>query len=372
MEKELLDTFAAVKKAADAAAADGSPAAADRCVDALHELKRIPVTMKDLVNTQVGKRLRALKKHPSSRIQAVASDVLEFWKTKVIEESSDKKHGVSDNKNDSRTETKPERSEQRKDVKASNAATVKTDMSSKSEGKAERTTKPEPIKTEKNGRSAVEQASDDERTPIGEKHASVAKKPLPSPVEPPRLMKMIKCNDPQRDKVRDLLAQSFAKVSDETSKSNRADVRNILDEVDACDPIRVAVTVESVLFEKLGHFNGAQRVKLRSIMFNLRDDKNPDLRRRVLIGDVKPERLIDMPAEEMASDERKLSNKQIKEKALFECERAAAPKASTDQFKCGRCGQRQTTYYQLQTRSADEPMTTFVTCVNCNNHWKFC
>ena len=28
------------------------------------------------------------------------------------------------------------------------------------------------------------------------------------------------------------------------------------------------------------------------------------------------------------------------------------------------------TYYQLQTRSADEPMTTFITCLNCNNKWK--
>lgn len=33
---------------------------------------------------------------------------------------------------------------------------------------------------------------------------------------------------------------------------------------------------------------------------------------------------------------------------------------------------RKTTYYQMQTRSADEPMTTFVTCVNCGNRWKFC
>ena len=46
--------------------------------------------------------------------------------------------------------------------------------------------------------------------------------------------------------------------------------------------------------------------------------------------------------------------------------------ASTDQFKCGKCKQRKCTYFQLQTRSADEPMTTFVTCVNCNNRWKFC
>jgi len=28
-------------------------------------------------------------------------------------------------------------------------------------------------------------------------------------------------------------------------------------------------------------------------------------------------------------------------------------------------------YYQLQTRSADEPMTTFVTCLECDRRWKF-
>ncbi len=28
-------------------------------------------------------------------------------------------------------------------------------------------------------------------------------------------------------------------------------------------------------------------------------------------------------------------------------------------------------YYQMQTRSADEPMTTFVTCLECDSRWKF-
>lgn len=41
-------------------------------------------------------------------------------------------------------------------------------------------------------------------------------------------------------------------------------------------------------------------------------------------------------------------------------------------FKCKKCGSKKTTYYQLQTRSADEPMTTYVTCKDCENHWKFC
>jgi DNA-directed RNA polymerase subunit M/transcription elongation factor TFIIS len=43
---------------------------------------------------------------------------------------------------------------------------------------------------------------------------------------------------------------------------------------------------------------------------------------------------------------------------------------ATDQFMCGRCGKRETTFYELQTRSADEPMTKFITCLNCNNHWR--
>ena len=39
-------------------------------------------------------------------------------------------------------------------------------------------------------------------------------------------------------------------------------------------------------------------------------------------------------------------------------------------FKCNRCKSMKTVYYQMQTRSADEPMTTYVTCTNCNTRWK--
>ena len=39
-------------------------------------------------------------------------------------------------------------------------------------------------------------------------------------------------------------------------------------------------------------------------------------------------------------------------------------------FTCGKCKSKKTTYYQMQTRSADEPMTTFVTCINCSKRWK--
>jgi DNA-directed RNA polymerase subunit M/transcription elongation factor TFIIS len=50
----------------------------------------------------------------------------------------------------------------------------------------------------------------------------------------------------------------------------------------------------------------------------------------------------------------------------------ATQKSASITLYCQRC-RRQTScdYYQLQTRSADEPMTTFVTCLECDKRWKF-
>jgi transcription elongation factor S-II len=53
-----------------------------------------------------------------------------------------------------------------------------------------------------------------------------------------------------------------------------------------------------------------------------------------------------------------------------EAKKAAENEDYVGQFKCGKCKSVKTTYYQLQTRSADEPMTTYVTCLGCSNRWK--
>jgi hypothetical protein len=39
-------------------------------------------------------------------------------------------------------------------------------------------------------------------------------------------------------------------------------------------------------------------------------------------------------------------------------------------FRCKRCKSYKTTFYQMQTRSADEPMTVFITCHACDSRWK--
>jgi DNA-directed RNA polymerase subunit M/transcription elongation factor TFIIS len=43
---------------------------------------------------------------------------------------------------------------------------------------------------------------------------------------------------------------------------------------------------------------------------------------------------------------------------------------ATDQFLCSRCHKRECTYYEMQTRSADEPMTIFISCLNCGKNWR--
>jgi DNA-directed RNA polymerase subunit M/transcription elongation factor TFIIS len=44
--------------------------------------------------------------------------------------------------------------------------------------------------------------------------------------------------------------------------------------------------------------------------------------------------------------------------------------SKTNQFVCGRCKKRDCAYYELQTRSADESMTIFVTCLSCGHRWR--
>ena len=65
-----------------------------------------------------------------------------------------------------------------------------------------------------------------------------------------------------------------------------------------------------------------------------------------------------MTSEEMASDERREENAKLQEMNIFKAQGAAPKNATTNEFMCGKCKQRKVSYYQMQTRSADEPMTS--------------
>ena len=106
--------------------------------------------------------------------------------------------------------------------------------------------------------------------------------------------------------------------------------------------------------------------QLRSVYLNLQNQDS--LREQVEKGEIKPHKIAFMTHQEMAPErwDDLIQAKMRRDKTKYETNMEAA----TDTFMCRKCHTNKCTYYQLQTRSADEPMTTFVTCLECGNRWK--
>jgi transcription elongation factor S-II len=103
---------------------------------------------------------------------------------------------------------------------------------------------------------------------------------------------------------------------------------------------------------------------LKSILINLTDKWINAINNNEIL----PHNFAFMSHQELNYEKWKqmLEIKSKRDKNKYECNIAAA----TDTFTCRKCKNNKCTYYQMQTRSADEPMTTFVTCITCGNRWK--
>lgn len=99
----------------------------------------------------------------------------------------------------------------------------------------------------------------------------------------------------------------------------------------------------------------------------------PQLQRRIFAKELKSSELVDTPAE-ILWPEGPCSKAQfiLKKKDMRMEEIKKEEEGYEGLLKCGKCKSLKTTYYQLQTRSADEPMTTYATCKACGHKWKFC
>lgn len=138
------------------------------------------------------------------------------------------------------------------------------------------------------------------------------------------------------------------------------------------DPDYLAQMLEECIFKEFKNTDMKYKNRIRSRVSNLKDSRNPNLRLNFLCGQLSPARLAVMTSEEMASDEMKKMRQQFTKEGIDSAQLATVQGTKTDLLKCGKCGKRNCTYNQVQTRSADEPMTTFVLCNECGNRWKFC
>jgi transcription elongation factor S-II len=118
-------------------------------------------------------------------------------------------------------------------------------------------------------------------------------------------------------------------------------------------------------------FKERYKTKLLNIKYNL---KHSDLVQRILSKEVKTITIAGLSA--VGLNPVGVAAQAIRERHEYHARKLMTTKKLEDEkdfeglFTCGKCKSKKTTYYQMQTRSADEPMTTFVTCLNCNKRWK--
>uniref|UniRef100_A0A0E0CHH4 TFIIS central domain-containing protein n=1 Tax=Oryza meridionalis TaxID=40149 RepID=A0A0E0CHH4_9ORYZ len=98
--------------------------------------------------------------------------------------------------------------------------------------------------------------------------------------------------------VADTLSESESKRMKSANDEEAIDKDSIIQKADD-----LAVRIEEELFKLFGGVNKKYKEKGRSLLFNLKDKSNPELRERVLSGDITPDRLCSMTAEELASKE---------------------------------------------------------------------
>ena len=309
----------------------------ERAVDILTQLESTPIEAFDFTSAKFaacGKSISALRKKAKSElVKRKAKECKDAW-TKII---------VSKSSNGTDSKTPP----QKKTTKTTTETTTTTTTAPKSDENIEEKKKEKGEEKVEEGRNTT--TENDEKSALEQVQRTIASK-------------IEQTNNATRDRSRDVIAYGLALAHCEGN----------CEDISVTSLARIVEEVEDAMSEKWKDLGKEYKAKLRQLAFNMKDPKNPDLRRAIAKREIDATTLIDLSSEELGSDERRAANQSIREHAEAEAVRGQRKEASTTAFKCGKCGQRACTFYQLQTRSADEPMTTFVTCVNCENRWKFC
>lgn len=106
--------------------------------------------------------------------------------------------------------------------------------------------------------------------------------------------------------------------------------------------------------------------RLRSIYINLKNEK---LIISINNGEIKSQDVAFMTHQELCPEkwEELIKAKCIRDKNKFE----QTIEAMTDRFTCRKCRSKKCSYIQLQVRSSDEGITTYVSCLDCGQRMKF-
>uniref|UniRef100_A0A8D3B6N5 Transcription elongation factor n=1 Tax=Scophthalmus maximus TaxID=52904 RepID=A0A8D3B6N5_SCOMX len=286
----------------------------DGALDLLRELKNIKMSLETLQSTRVGMSVNAVRKQSSDEeVQTLAKVLIKSWK-KLLDGS----------------EGKSEEKEKKKE-----GSPVRSSSTSKDSGSSEKSKK-------------SEETPDSPTSPTPPTLPAQVTSFPPAPVT----------TDSVRNKCRELLVAALQ--TDDDHKTIGVD----------CDHLAAQIEEHILSPHEFKSTDIKYKTRLRSRISNLKDQKNPDLRRNVLCGNISPQRIASMTAEEMASAELKQIREALTKESIREHQLSKVGGSETDMFICNKCHGKSCTYTQVQTRSADEPMTTFVLCNSCGNRWK--
>uniref|UniRef100_A0A8C2YS75 Transcription elongation factor n=1 Tax=Chinchilla lanigera TaxID=34839 RepID=A0A8C2YS75_CHILA len=318
----------------------------DGALDLLKKLNSCPMSIQLLQTTRIGVAVNGVRKHCSDKeVVALAKVLIKNWKRLLESPGSSKRQ--------EREKKKKERGLACSDWKSEAAL---------SPPRKKREEEPKNRRDSVDSRSSA--ASSPKRPSMERSNSSKSKAETPktpsSPLTPtfaPSVCLLAPCyltGDSVRDKCVEMLAAAL-KAED-----------NYKDYGVNCD--KMASEIEDHILNT----DMKYRNRVRSRISNLKDPRNPGLRRNVLSGAISAGLIAKMTAEEMASDELRELRNAMTQEAIREHQMAKTGGTTTDLLQCSKCKKKNCTYNQMQTRSADEPMTTFVLCNECGHRWKVC
>ncbi|XP_040588673.1 transcription elongation factor A protein 2 isoform X7 [Mesocricetus auratus] len=265
---------------------------AEGAMDLLRELKTMPVTLHLLQSTRVGMSVNALRKQSSDEeLIALAKSLIKSWK-KLLD--------VSDGKTRDQGRGTPLPTSSSKDT--TGTTDLRLCLSS--------CKKPDPPRTLSTPRITTFP-------------------PMP-----------ITC-DAVRNKCREMLTLALQTDHDHVAVG--------------VDCEHLSAQIEECIFLDVGNTDMKYKNRVRSRISNLKDAKNPGLRRNVLCGAITPQQIAVMTSEEMASDELKEIRKAMTKEAIREHQMARTGGTQTDLFTCSKCRKKNCTYTQLDSSGSWYP-----------------
>ncbi|KAI0895571.1 transcription elongation factor [Annulohypoxylon nitens] len=135
--------------------------------------------------------------------------------------------------------------------------------------------------------------------------------------------------------------------------------------------IQRAEEVERAAFKAYKGETKEYKDKIRSLFQNLKVKTNAELGRNVMSGSISADRFVTMSSKELMSAHQRKADAEAELENMKKAQVPMAEKSISDSLECGGCKKKMVSYTQAQTRSADEPMTTFCECMNCGKRWKF-